>query len=164
MASELPGEQVTFQPTMAQVERAAALRRFNFFSVYLPIALLSLIVLFLLGTLAWYSLLGSSIGRPYNVSFASGLADVIMILCLAPMLLVCPVFPLLMMGMMVHGRRQGKAPLKTLQRLLWQLEAKLSGVRLVAERVLRRLALVVVDAHAKAAYIRAILTQARDRF
>ncbi|MEW5989689.1 MAG: hypothetical protein AB1791_23950 [Chloroflexota bacterium] len=164
MASELPGEQLTYQPSAAQVDRAAALRRFNFFYVYFPFTLLSLFALLLLGTVAWYSLFGDSLARPYNVSFASGLADVITILCLIPLLLGCPVFPLLVLGAIAYGRRQGKAPLKTLQRLLWQLETRLNRLHQVAERLMRRLARVVIDTHVKAAYVRATLARLRERF
>jgi hypothetical protein len=76
----------TFQPTEEQLARVKGLRRFNFWTVYLPLGLVAAGVV---GLTVYMLIL--AIWPPYEGTrpFLSGLADSVLILVLLPQVLLC---------------------------------------------------------------------------
>ncbi len=138
-------------PLASQLARSRALRRFNWAFVYLPLLLATMIVLVLIAALLWTALAGQRLGalEPAGArGLASGLADLLFVLAALPWALLCPVLPLLLFAGIVHGRRQGTAPLRRLRELLWRLERQLQHFDRVVERRLPPVAAFVIRARA----------------
>ena len=122
--SRLPGATAEYQPSEAQLERARALDRFNLWAVYLPVIVVSLLVLVLLALLIWIAVINDR-----SRTLVSATADLLTILAIAPTLLLCALLPGLAIYTVVEGRRRDMAPLRSLQRLFWRLESLIVRVR-----------------------------------
>jgi hypothetical protein len=160
MSTTLPAPIQSIQPepigTPAQQERAATLRRFNLFFVYLPVALLLLLTLGLMGVLAWLTIGGG--GDESSRSVVSGVADIFTILFILPVTLLCAIVPLATIGLIVYGRQQGWGPLRWLQRTLWKVEDTVAKVHYKSEEIAPKVARPVISLHALVAYIKTFLT------
>lgn len=154
----------TFVPTAVQLERANALKRFNRLVIYLPLGLLATAVL---GLLIYLLIL--AIWPPYEDTrlFLSGIADIILILLLLP---VVAIFGLLLAGILGgviylrQSRKENATPALQqkygrLRLLLWKLDQKLSIVYRKADQIMPRLANPVIRFNAFTAYITAWLGQ-----
>ncbi len=144
---------VELLPSPSQLEREAAQRRFNRLYVYTPLALATLICLGLLGWLLWETVLVNWFMESNRVEsargLASGLADTIFIIMALPWALFCPVLPLLFFAGIWRGRRQGKAPLRRMQRLFWRLDDVLHKVDQKVNELAPRVAHYVVAGNAR---------------
>jgi hypothetical protein len=157
-----------FTPTAVQLERASALKRFNRLVIYLPLGLLATAVL---GLLIYLVII--AIWPPYEDTrlFLSGIADIILILLMLPVVLI---FGLLLAGIfggLIYQRQSrkengaGTLQLKygRLRLLLWKLDQKLSAVYRKADQLMPRLANPVIRFNALTAYISAWLGQLRKQ-
>jgi hypothetical protein len=160
MSTTLPAPLQPTQPQPigkpAQLDRDAALRRFNLFFVYLPVAILLIVVLLLMGFLAWLTIGGG--GDETSRSTVSGVADLFTILFVLPITLLCAILPLGFTGLLIYGRRQQWAPLRWLQRTLWKAEDTVVAVRLKTEAITPKVARPIISLHAIVAYIKTFLT------
>lgn len=160
MTTTLPAPIQPTQPpvigTPIQQDRAAALRRFNLFFVYLPVALVLLLVLLLMGFLSWLTIGGG--GDEATRSTVSGVADILTILFILPLTLMCAIVPLGAVGLVIYGRRQKWAPLRRLQRTLWKAEDAVVKVNVKANEVAPKVARPVISMHAIMAYIERFLS------
>jgi hypothetical protein len=141
--------------TPAQRERAAALRRFNLFFVYLPTALLLLIVLVMMGLLVWFTIGGS--GDEYRRMVVSGTADIFTILFIMPLTLMCAILPLGVTGLLIYGRRQKWAPLQRIQHIFWKAEDTVRTVEAKTDEIVPQVARPVIWLHSMVAYIKTFL-------
>ena len=160
MSTSLP---VPIQPTQpqlngtpAQQDRAAALRRFNLFFVYLPVAILLLLVLILMGFLVWLTVGGG--GDETTRSTVSGVADIFTIFFILPITLLCAIVPVGVIGLIIYGRREEWAPLRWLQRTLWKAEDTVVKVNVMTNEIVPKVARPVISLHAIVAYIKSFLT------
>jgi hypothetical protein len=80
----------------------------------------------------------------YARHVASSLADMIFILLAVPAFILMLLFPLLIIGTMVEGRRRGIAPLVSLQRLFWRLENVLGRLARLTDSVTQKLSLITI--------------------
>lgn len=124
-----PSNGSVYTPTSAQLERTKAFKRFNRLYVYLPIFLGSLIIVGLWIFLGWITF---SNPEGSTLSFVSGLADLILILILLPMVLIGLIGPLALFGLIywAYNRRKQQNENKTLldeglliQKYSWQAES-----------------------------------------
>jgi hypothetical protein len=126
------------KPTSTQEERAARIRRFNLLYVYLPIGLLSLIVVVIVLFLLIYTL--TPLGQGNNIVVAA-LADVIVIVYSVPLMILCAILPTAFVFLTIQSRKKGIAPLRQSQSFLWRVETELvyvqSKVKLVAQQIAR---------------------------
>ena len=148
----------TYWPTPEQRQRAAALRRFNWLFVYTPIIVLSLAALILVILLLWGVL---SPDTAATRAFASGLADIIVILLSLPLLILCAVGPAGLIAMIVLAVRRRRDPqaasiLERLHRLLWRLDNIVERVLLRTKELSPRIASPVINLHARTAYLRTL--------
>lgn len=168
-ASWPPEPDDPFVPTAVQLERANALKRFNRLVLYLPLGLLATAVFGLL-----IYLLVIAIWPPYEDTrlFLSGIADIILILFMLPVVLI---FGLLLAGIfggLVYQRQSRKENgTPTLQQkygrfrlLLWKLDQKLSAVYRKADQLMPKVANPVIRFNAFTAYISSWLGQITEQF
>ena len=163
MSTALPAPIQPIQPqpvgTLAQQDRSAALRRFNLFFVYLPAALLILLVLLFMGFLIWLTIGGG--GDESSRTTVSGVADIFTILFILPITLLCAIVPLGVTSLIIYGRRQQWAPLRWLQRTLWKAEDTVAKVHYKTEEIAPKVARPIISLHAITAYIKTFLTYLR---
>jgi hypothetical protein len=154
----------TFKPTAVQLERAAALKRFNRWAIYLPLGLLATAVI---GFLIY--LLIIAIWPPYEDTrlFLSGMADIFLILFMLPVVLI---FGLLLIGIFggaiywQQSRKESGEP--SLQRkygrlrlLLWRLDQRLSKLYQQIDKQMPLLARPIIRFNALMAYVNSWLSQ-----
>jgi len=149
-----------YEPTTDQLARAAALRRFNRLAVYLPLGLAGLVVLALIGLLFWGVLSPNVAGTR---EFVSGLADVVIILAIMPLLLLCAVVPLAAVGLVIYRRQQPQREYGRLQPLFWRLDSILDRARNKAEAALPKAANNVISGHARITYWRTLINHLPNR-
>lgn len=158
----------TFVPTAVQLERAKALKRFNWWAIYVPLGVLATaVVAFLI------YLLILAIWPPYSDTrlFLSGVADIILIFFMLPVVLL---FGLLLAGIFggaIYWRRSkketGEPSLQNkygrLRLLLWKLDQKLSTVYRKIDQLMPQIAQPVVRLNATLAYLSSWLGQVNGR-
>lgn len=138
----------TFEPTTLQLERKRRLRQFNWKFVYIPVLLGGVALVAIVGLLIWQTALAPFFNveaqTQYARHVASSLADMIFILLAVPAFILMLLFPLLIIGTMVEGRRRGIAPLVSLQRLFWRLENVLGRLARLTDSVTQKLSLITI--------------------
>lgn len=167
-ASWPPEPDDPFVPTAVQLERANALKRFNRLVLYLPLGLLATAVLGLL-----IYLLVIAIWPPYEDTrlFLSGIADIILILFMLPVVLIFGLLLASIFGGLIYQRQSRKENgTPTLQQkygrlrlLLWKLDQKLSAVYRKADQLMPRVANPVIRFNAFTAYISSWLSQLAEQ-
>lgn len=150
-----------YQPTPEQLERAAALRRFNRLYLYLPLAVFSLAGLVLIGLLLWGVFSPNIVGTR---EFASGLADLVVILTTLPLLLLCALVPAGAVGLAVYRRQQPKREHGRFQTLIWRLDALVTKAKDTAATTLPKAAAPLIKGHAWVAYVRTWYETVRQQF
>ncbi|MCL4871277.1 MAG: hypothetical protein KJ063_20135 [Anaerolineae bacterium] len=139
-----------YQPTEAQLMRAAARRRFNRWVIYLPISLFALIGLGLFVFMLVNALPDE--GSQRSREFLSGLADIILIGALIPLWLAATMVPVGFIALIVQLRRKDMRPLRGLQILLWRIETKLGQLQQKTNELAPKAAAPIINAHARAAF------------
>ena len=86
------------QLTPAQLERQKRLDRFNRLTIYLPLGVLTLLIVGVVGLMLWLTLFGDAESISEWRSFSSATADLIIILMVLPMILFVAVVPILAAG------------------------------------------------------------------
>jgi hypothetical protein len=148
-----------YQPTPAQLARAAALRRFNRWFVYLPVSIAAVIALLVIGLLFWVTLIQPGENSRETVS---GIASAVIILVSLPMTLLCALPSVLIIGAFVQGRQKGMAPLKRVQTIFWQIDSLVLRLQTAVKNFTPKIAGIVIKAHAAVAYIRNLLNQLKN--
>lgn len=145
-----PPETVVYQPTVVQKDRYRALRRFNLLYVYLPIVLCSLLILSVIGYFGWQTAVQSD---PSALMTASGLADLILIIVMIPMVIIGLIWPaaLIGLGYWLYKRRQERKERPSsleegvlIQKYTWRAESALDKVLIKVQSVARTIADTVI--------------------
>lgn len=113
-----------FEPTAEQVQRAAALRRFNLLFVYIPFGLVGAAVLGLLVLMLIKAINQSDADA---LRLISGIADVALIIAVLPMLVVGAAIVAGLGFALSKGKKS--APIGKTQRLLWRLDNQIGRLR-----------------------------------
>jgi hypothetical protein len=160
MTTPTQPERADYQPTAAQSERAAALRRFNWLYVYVPVIFASLMVFSLVSLLLWGTFSTSVVGTQ---EFASSLADIILVLTIMPLLLLCAIPSALAIGLVVYRRqnRESRPSHGWLLRLLWRLDNLVARIHDGTEQTLPKVVGPLISGHAWAAYWQALTAQVK---
>lgn len=140
--------------------RAAWLRRFNWLALYLPLGLAGLVGLVLVGLLLWGVLSPNITGTR---EFASGLADIVLIVTIMPLLLLCAIVPLAAIGFAIYRRQQPQREYGRLQPLFWRLDSLLGKVHNKAETALPKAANAVISGHTRMTYWRELIKNLRKQ-
>jgi len=148
-------EPKTFEPTVAQEDRAKALRRFNRLFVYVPVGFVGLGVLIIIGLLFWGSFSPNITGTR---EFTSALADIIIILTIAPLMLVCAIFPAGLIALMVYGAKKPEgSKYGRMQTALWKIHNFADKLQSNRQVIVDKAARPVIQGHARFAYYQSIL-------
>lgn len=163
--SAYSGNKPSFEPTPAQQARDVSLRRFNRLTIYLPLGAAGCAALVLLGIMLWQVFATTPESQTYR--FFSGLADLILILSLFPLLLLCAIGPALF-GYLVYAANT-KRKLEPAQRrcklqtALWRLDAVLGTAQsALRDRYLEQAARPLISGHAYLAALKAVVRHVRN--
>jgi len=154
-------EKVEYEPTLSQKERAALLRRFNSKFVYAPIIFSGLIVVILVLLLLYVALNPPTLEALETIS---GISDAVIILFTIPAMIFCSILPIVFVAATVQARKQGIAPLKQLQVLMWRMDGGVGTVRQKTNEIASRIAAPFIKVHSISAYIVTLLRQLTSIF
>lgn len=93
-------------------ERQKQLNRYNRLTIYLPLALMALVIVAIVGTMMWLVLAGDESGIANWREFTSATADLIIILTVLPMILIMALFPILA-GVWIWYTWENRYPVET---------------------------------------------------
>ena len=161
MTTPVQSDSEAYRPTTGQLEREAALRRFNRLYVYLPLGIFSLVGLVLIGLLLWGVF---SPGITGTREFASGLADLVVILTTLPLLLLCALVPAAAIGLVIYRRQQPKPEHGRFQTLFWRLDTLVTKVQNTLSTSLPKAAAPIIKGHGWIAFLRAVLENLKRQF
>ncbi len=150
----IPVEEREFRPNPEQLARARALRRFNWWTLYLPLILLALGILAAAGLVIWQTIEGRPAMDQWRL-FVSAVADTVIIFATLAVTFACLVLPAAGIGLLVFGRQ--KRPVKAAQRLLWRLDQAVSRVGTQVEPAVTEVAHRVIKGRAVLAYWEALI-------
>jgi hypothetical protein len=156
-----------YEPDEEQIARAAARRRFNWLYIYMPVLMLTAVILILTGFMIWRVFAPTD---AVNAALLSGLADVILILALLPTILIWGAIVALPIGFYIYRyQQQREEPAEDqvyihkygrFRVLLWRVDHKLGeGQQLLNERILPALARPIIRLHALVTAVKAWLQQ-----
>lgn len=159
--SATPAPKPAYKPTAEQLARAAKLRRFNRLAIYTPLILAAIVVIGLVVLMVWQVVVTSPEAHLYD--FLSGVADLILIINIVPMMLLCAIGPalFLLLANSANKRRQLAPELRRnkVQVLLWRVDRLLDTVQVKLRDIyLERVARPIVRGHAFGAAVRALAT------
>lgn len=103
MAMYPPEEPSAYSPTLEQLERERALKRFNRLYIYTPVAIVTVIVIGLLVLMLIGIFAPGLVGAE---GFLSGLADTILVLWMIPMSLFCAIGPIAYIAYLINRRQR----------------------------------------------------------
>lgn len=153
-------------PTAEQLARAAALKRFNRLTIYLPVGLIVFVWLVLVLALLWLTVFGqwaniSPTQLAYYRNLVRGIADISLIVFFT-LLLIVGMIPIILTAALVKRQRERRAlrpagvrPLP----LMWRLENLILSIQQAIAGVLPMIARPVTNLHAAAAYVRALFIE-----
>ena len=159
---------VTPQPSAEQLERRRRRQRFYRLRVILPMAVVALLWLGVTLLLLWLTVVGEwfamDTNQAYYRTLVSGIADIVLVLSLLPLLLLCALPSALTIGLVYHRRskKQAEPRLEKLP-LFWRIENVIIRVKeRLDEDILPRVAQPVISAYGAVAFVRAFFNQLRE--
>jgi hypothetical protein len=155
----VPYSRTTYQPTLEQLERDEARRRYLRRNVYLPLAAAVAIVVLLFAIVL---LLAFGVGTPQALSFIAGLSGLTIILMSIPMILIMSVLPIVYVAYVLNRRQQRRLHPETgpmayrsrLQILLWRIDGLFDQVQPAVQRGSMGVRRPLVAAHTFAASLK----------
>ena len=156
-----PAEPITQRvpPTDRQMTRDKALRRFNWLYIYTPIIVVSLVSFGILLLLTWQSLLPNSAEKQL---FLSGLADLILIYWMCPMVLLLSLGPLSGMYFLYKRREHGSYVRKPIQRLAWRTDNMIDKSHAKIRETQPKIAKPFVEAQGWIAFLQNLIRGAKN--
>lgn len=159
---------VQIQPTVQQLQRAQALRRFNWLYLYLPLGLFGAVWIGLIGGMIWLTISGRWFAMETNATYYrqlySGIADGVLILAMTPWLVICALPTLLAVALVINRgqKAQNEASRPEQLPLFWRVENSLDKFYGQIEKTLPKLARPVITAHALVSFLKTILNQIKQ--
>lgn len=154
-------ETVEYEPTLSQQERAESLQKFNTRYVYAPIIVSSIIVVILVLLLLYTALNPPTLEALQTIS---GITDAVVILFTIPAMVFCSIVPIAFIAATVQARKQGIAPLRQLQVLMWRIDGGVGTVRLKVDGIAPRIAAPFIKVQGIYAYITTLLKRLSSMF
>jgi hypothetical protein len=159
VTEESTHQEVLYEPTAGQAKRAQELRRFNLLYVYLPVGLMSAITVITVVLLLFVAITQPNVEA---ILWLSGIADIALVLAMLPVIAVGAFVLGLFAYIYIQARRNGTAPIRQTQRLLWRMDNVAGRLRVRTDEA----AMVVIQPFFKlqgvVAYVRALITQIID--
>lgn len=161
MTTPEQSEPQLYQPSPEQLERAAALQRFNRLYVYIPLAVFSLAAVALVTLMLWGVFSPNVVGTR---EFVSGLADLVVIMTVMPLLLLCLIGPAAAVGLVVYRRQQPKREHGRFHILLWRLDALVTKAQDAISATTPKAAAPVIKGYAWMAFMQTLLENVKKQF
>ncbi len=161
MTTPEQAEPQLYQPSPEQLERAAALQRFNRLYIYVPLAVFSLAGVALVALMLWGVFSPNVVGTR---EFVSGLADLVVIMTVLPLLLLCLIVPAAAVGLVIYRRQQPKREHGRFHTLLWRLDAVVTKAQNAVSTTTPKAAAPVIKVHAWKAYVQTLLENVKKQF
>ena len=155
-AQELSQIEESYEPTQVQVERAAALRKFNLLFVYGPIGLVAAIAF---GLIIFLLIVVLNPPSDDALLFISGLADAALVIALLPTVIIGAALLSLIAYSYIRARQQGMAPIRQTQRLLWRMDNVVGRLRSLTKETASKVARPFISVNSFAAYVKALVYQ-----
>lgn len=153
-------------PTAAQEERRERLKRFNRLVIALPVGLVALLWLALILGMIWLSVAGEWFAMETNQGhyrqLFSGIADIVTMLLLAPMLLLCALPTVGAIALVVYRRQKKTEPDPAEQPKLpifWRIENKVITLHDAVARTAPKVTRPLIQAHGRVAYIKKFIEE-----
>jgi hypothetical protein len=121
----------------------------------------SLVGLVLIGLLLWGVFSPNIVGTR---EFASGLADLVVILTILPLLLLCAIVPAAAIGLAIYRRQQPEREHGRFQTLIWRLDTLVTKIQDTTSQTVPKAAAPLIKSHAWMAYVRAFLQNIKQQF
>lgn len=154
---EIPQTPAPYRPTAAQKTRAEALNRYNLWSLYLPLGLLGMALVVLALFLVSAAVFQNISFWPQARLMLSGVADLLMIMTIAPLTLVCALLPAGYIGLLVYMNQEEIKPLNSLQTRLWRLESFIGRVYSKLVQYQPYVTTPIIELNSQLSYLRALL-------
>ena len=145
---------IAYLPTLEQLERKAALRRFGKFYVYLPMGIFTVIAIIASIALFWGAF---AVGSDESISFISALADITVILATIPLILT---FTALVGGAVAayfYMRSLPKQENNRIHVFLWQLNNGINKVGNKTDEIAPKLIKPITASHGVQSYLSAFV-------
>lgn len=153
---EIVQNETPYAPTAEQVERTTRLRRFNLMFVYVPLGLVAALVVALVVIML---IMAINSADEHSRLFLSGLADAALALALLPFLIVGAV----LVGLAAYGlnraRKNGTAPVRRTQMLLWRTDSFIGRLKARVETTADLVAQPFLSINGSVAYLKMLITQ-----
>ncbi len=159
--NEVIQQEQEYIPADSQLERVRRIRRFNWLAVYLPVGLISLIVLLTVILLIYLAIFRP---RDETLQTISGYSDAFTILAMLPLLLLCAIMPSLLIFGGLQARKRGAAPIRRLQVLMWRLESRIRAADQPIRRLESRITTPLIAYQAMIAYLGTLIRRLRGFF
>lgn len=159
--------QQVVQPTAAQEKRRTELRRFNRLVITVPVSLTALAWLLSILGLIWLSIAGEWFAIDTNQThyreLLSGVADVVTMLLLMPLLLLCALPIVGAVALVVYRKRKkdDSTPSEPSLPLFWRIENKVVMVHDAVARATPKLAKPVINAHSMVSFIKRLVLEVK---
>lgn len=156
------------QPSAEQLARKRRRRRFYRLRAVLPVTLVALLWLGVTLLLLWLAVVGKwfavDTDQAYYRTLLSGIADIVLILSLLPLLLLCALPSGLAVGLAFYRRSKKRAAPDQPEKLpfFWRVENIVIRVNGRLEEVLPKVARPVASAYALVAFVRAFMRELRE--
>lgn len=137
-------ESQPYQPSAVQLARAERLDQYNWFSLYLPLIIVALLILAMAGWMFWSTVVNPTEGND-RILLVSSLADLIIILSLGPVIVSCLLLPAGAIALMVYDREREYSRIHGLQRLLWRVDGAFETARQKVEETSPKVARPVIQ-------------------
>jgi hypothetical protein len=141
---------IAYLPTPAQLERKAALRRFNRLYVYLPLAIFTTIAVIVIITLFWGAFSGDNAQRRV---FISALADIVIILGTIPLILAFSIVPIGAVAAYFYVRSLPKQEHSRSHVFLWKLNNGINKVGDKTDEIAPKLIKPITASHGVYSYL-----------
>ena len=142
------------EPTAEQQARLAALRRYQWLSLYGPLLVLGLGIMATVIWLLWGTLAGPT-AEVARVE-VSAVADLIIIAASLPLTLACLLLPGLAIGLAIYDQGREMSRIAWLQRQLWRVDNGVNWVHQKTAETMPKIAQPITTANGWLAYLRTL--------
>lgn len=142
-----------FEPSAVQLARAAALKQYNWFSIYIPLLIVAVLIISAAVWMFWGTVINPDLENQ-RVILVSALADLVIITVTLPMIVTCLILPIAAAALATYDRKRERTRIESLQRLLWRVDGLFEKIRQKVEETTPKISKPVIQLNSKLAFIR----------
>ncbi len=142
-----------FEPSAVQLARAAALKQYNWFSIYIPLIIVAVLIVSAAVWMLWGTVINPDLENQ-RVILVSALADLVIISVTLPMIVACLILPIAAVALVNYDRKRERTRIESLQRLLWRVDSVFEKIRQKVEETTPKISKPVIQLNSYIAFIR----------